>query len=275
VEDIDYTVEVDNLQQDEMSNNFVAVKVGDVTEDAQANLNHVTSQPRSNRKVFMSIENQEVEAGQNVTVAFTSEEFENVFGYQFTMELNGLTFAGIQNGAIDMREGNVGVLSGNVVTMSYNNMNAISVASTEELFTVNFTATRNGMLSEMIDITSKVTRSEVYVATSEDTKSLDTREVEIEVRGATEEVAISELYQNEPNPFRGQTTIGYRLATEGEVNFKVHDVTGKMFVNKTLDGERGYNEITLKSEDLGTSGVLYYTLESGDFTATKKMIILE
>ena len=37
----------------------------------------------------------------------------------------------------------------------------------------------------------------------------------------------------------------------------------------------GYNEITLRKSDLGTTGVLYYQLESGDNTATKKMVIIE
>jgi hypothetical protein len=32
---------------------------------------------------------------------------------------------------------------------------------------------------------------------------------------------------------------------------------------------------TLEKEQLGASGVLYYTLETTEFTATKKMVILE
>jgi hypothetical protein len=37
--------------------------------------------------------------------------------------------------------------------------------------------------------------------------------------------------------------------------------------------EAGYNEIIVR--DLNVAGILYYTLESGDFTATKKMVIIE
>ncbi len=273
--DIDYSVEVDNLESDEMSNHFVAVKIGDVTEDAIANLsNGATAVTRSNNKLLLSILNQEVEAGQEVSVGFTSEDFQEVFGYQFTMELNGLEFAGIESGVVAMNEGNVGVLSSNVVTMSYNSSTAVSAGKDETIFTVNFIAKTSGNLSNMIDITSKVTNSEAYVSTSIG-ETLEIRNVEIEMRGDVVEVETSELYQNEPNPFKTQTTIGYRLAAEGKVNFTVHDVTGKVLINKSLSGVRGYNEITLKSNDLGVSGVLYYTLESGEFTATKKMIILE
>ncbi len=277
--DVDYSQEVENLQTNTMSKDFVAVKIGDVTEDAQANLTGNTSTAvRSNKTLSLNILNQEVEAGQTVSVGFTSEEFAEVFGYQFTMELNGLEFAGIESGVVAMSEGNVGVLSSNVVTMSYNSSTAVSAGKDETIFTVKFVAKTSGNLSNMIDISSKVTNSEAYVSTTLNTsigETLEIRNVVIEMRGDVVEVETSELYQNEPNPFKTQTTIGYRLAAEGKVNFTVHDVTGKVLINKSLSGVRGYNEITLKSSDLALSGVLYYTLESGEFTATKKMIILE
>jgi hypothetical protein len=41
------------------------------------------------------------------------------------------------------------------------------------------------------------------------------------------------------------------------------------------DFAKGYNQITLNSSELPAVGVLYYTLETADFTATKKMIIIE
>jgi len=55
----------------------------------------------------------------------------------------------------------------------------------------------------------------------------------------------------------------------------VFDVTGKVIVQRDIDGVKGYNTVNFTANQLGTSGVLYYTLESGDFTATKKMIIIE
>jgi hypothetical protein len=38
---------------------------------------------------------------------------------------------------------------------------------------------------------------------------------------------------------------------------------------------RNKNQLTLKKEQLGASGVLYYTLETAEYKATKKMVILE
>jgi len=35
------------------------------------------------------------------------------------------------------------------------------------------------------------------------------------------------------------------------------------------------NTISIEKSDINTVGVLYYTIESGDFSETKKMIIIE
>ena len=122
----------------------------------------------------------------------------------------------------------------------------------------------------MIDITSKVTQAEAYVSST-----LEIRDVVITTRGDITEVEASELYQNEPNPFKGQTVVGFNLAEAGAATMTVFDVTGKVIVKENIDGVRGYNTVNFTANQLGTSGVLYYTLESGDFTATKKMIIIE
>ena len=112
-------------------------------------------------------------------------------------------------------------------------------------------------------------------STSRDRNDYEIKDVVIETRGGSLEGAVTTLYQNEPNPFKGQTTIGFTLAERGSATMTVFDVTGKLLANKTIDGVKGYNTVNFTAEQLGVSGVLYYTLESGDFTATKKMIIIE
>ena len=81
------------------------------------------------------------------------------------------------------------------------------------------------------------------------------------------------LYQNTPNPFKGETTIGFELAQAGEAVISIMDVNGK--VVRVIEGDfaAGFNNVRVNN--IEATGVLYYTLESGDFTATKKMIIIE
>jgi hypothetical protein len=40
------------------------------------------------------------------------------------------------------------------------------------------------------------------------------------------------------------------------------------------DYAKGYNQVNLNSNDLPATGVLYYTLATDDYSATKRMVIL-
>ncbi|MFT4535970.1 MAG: hypothetical protein ACI9P5_003342, partial [Saprospiraceae bacterium] len=287
---VDYTIDIEYLSSDMLNNNMVAVKVGDVTENATVNLQGTENiEVRSAKTLELMIDNRTVKAGDRVEVDFTSADFKDVYGYQFTMELNGLEMADVASGAVVMTDANVGMLSNEVVTVSYHNGTAKTATENESVFTMVFTATEDGQLSEMIEVTSKVTAAEAYVSTSLNTgnsttldtgvsttlsTSMEIREVVISTRGEITASAENILYQNEPNPFKDQTMIRFELAEEGAVLFTVTDVTGKTLKVINTIGGKGMNLLPLDADDLGVTGVLYYTIESGEFTATKKMIVV-
>jgi len=270
LEDVDYLIDIDNLQVDMMSSDLVAVKIGDVTDNAVTNLSNQSAVVRSNKKIEFSIYDQEVVKGETVEVAFTSENFEEVYGYQFTLELTGLEFESVQSGAVAMIDGNVGVLSNEIVTVSYNDSEARTIGKQEAAFSITFVATQNGKISNMIDITSKVTQAEAYVG-----NTYEIRDVIIRTRGNVTKAESSELFQNEPNPFKGYTVIGFNLSKSAQATLTLTDVTGKVIIRKEIDGIKGYNTVNLTANQLGVSGLLYYTLESGEYTATKKMIVID
>jgi len=65
------------------------------------------------------------------------------------------------------------------------------------------------------------------------------------------------------------------MGKPGLATLTIYDVTGK--VVKTIEGnfEKGTHTVQLTKAELSANGILYYQLDSGDFTATKKMIIIE
>jgi hypothetical protein len=54
----------------------------------------------------------------------------------------------------------------------------------------------------------------------------------------------------------------------------ISDVTGKVLKLVRVDGVKGYNSVVVAAKDLPASGVLYYTVKTGDYTASKKMVIV-
>jgi hypothetical protein len=84
-----------------------------------------------------------------------------------------------------------------------------------------------------------------------------------------------ELYQNYPNPFNPVTHIGFLISDFGLVHLSIYDVLGKE-VQVLIDEQMrpGSYEANWNAEAY-PSGVYYYKLSAGDFTETKKMILIK
>jgi enterochelin esterase family protein len=84
-----------------------------------------------------------------------------------------------------------------------------------------------------------------------------------------------ELYQNYPNPFNPSTVIRYQLSVNSHITLRVHDLLGREVA--TLVNEEksaGIYKVSFDASQL-PSGVYYYRLQAGDFSKTKKMILLK
>jgi formylglycine-generating enzyme required for sulfatase activity/sugar lactone lactonase YvrE len=93
----------------------------------------------------------------------------------------------------------------------------------------------------------------------------------------------SALLQNFPNPFNPETWIPYQLREDGEVTISIYSLAGEL----VREFELGYKLAGLyenpdravywdgrnASGEMVASGVFFYTIQAGEFTATKKMVI--
>ena len=83
------------------------------------------------------------------------------------------------------------------------------------------------------------------------------------------------LSQNYPNPFNSGTVITYQVPTQSFVNIRVYNCLGEQ-VAEIVNEEKpmGTYFINFNPSQLA-SGVYYYRMQSGDFTETKKFILLK
>jgi len=90
--------------------------------------------------------------------------------------------------------------------------------------------------------------------------------------GLPKEFALS---QNYPNPFNPTTLIKYELPLDCQVKLDIYNVVGQR-VTTLVDGHQkaGYKTATWNAQDLA-SGVYFYKLTAGDFTSTRKMVLLK
>jgi hypothetical protein len=83
------------------------------------------------------------------------------------------------------------------------------------------------------------------------------------------------LCQNYPNPFNPSTTIKYAIPKQEHVILKVYDMLGKevaLLVNENK--ESGEYDINFNASKLA-SGIYFYRITAGEFTETKKLILLK
>ncbi len=83
------------------------------------------------------------------------------------------------------------------------------------------------------------------------------------------------LEQNFPNPFNPSTIIRFSIPEQGLVTLKVFNILGEevaTLINTEMT--TGTYEVDFRATDV-SSGIYFYTLTSGNFISTKKMIVLK
>ncbi len=107
------------------------------------------------------------------------------------------------------------------------------------------------------------------VSTSGATKDLVTLSVTVSVPKTFA------LLQNYPNPFNPSTTIVYQLPTDSFVRLRVYDLLGRLAAT-LVNAEKspGRYEATFNGAEL-PSGVYFYRIQAGNYTAVKKLLLLK
>lgn len=83
------------------------------------------------------------------------------------------------------------------------------------------------------------------------------------------------LEQNYPNPFNIKTIIRYRISSNALVTLRLYDILGReimTLVNERQEG--GIKTIPFDGSNL-PSGVYFYRIVAGNYSATKKMVVIK
>lgn len=105
--------------------------------------------------------------------------------------------------------------------------------------------------------------------------------VEADVTGIGEVAASAfRLHQNHPNPFNPTTRIRFEVGARVPVTLEVFDLRGAL-VRRLVNEERGPGSYVAEWDGRNeggervTTGVYFYRLSAGDFSETKKMVLLK
>ncbi len=86
--------------------------------------------------------------------------------------------------------------------------------------------------------------------------------------------AVFSLSQNFPNPFNPKTTINYQLPMAAFVTLKVFDALGREIATLVNEKQRAGTYSAEWDASRAASGIYFYRLQAGTFSATKKMALI-
>ena len=85
--------------------------------------------------------------------------------------------------------------------------------------------------------------------------------------------SVFSISQNYPNPFNPSTVIKYQIPVDSRVSIKVYNVLGNV-VATLQNGFQTAGEYSVRVDGSNlASGVYFYKIEAGEFSATKKMLL--
>ena len=272
LKDISSRIEIGN-QVENIEKSYTAIKIGDVNYSAITNQSGNLA-PRSISTTELIAEDRAYNPGENISLEIRALNDISFIGTQFTLEFDAsrLVYTGFESDILNISENNINAHNAHngIVTISLDETNMKKIESDEILFTLKFTSISYGSLSQNIQLCSKVTRAEIY-----ELQGAGIEEKPLKLRFDNDKLNFSfEVYQNTPNPFSEKTIIAYVLPEADLSTLTVFDLSGKKIYHASKEASKGYNEFEINNKDLDVEGMLYYKLESGQYSEMKKMILI-
>jgi len=83
------------------------------------------------------------------------------------------------------------------------------------------------------------------------------------------------LENNFPNPFNPTTTIEYSIPEDSDVTISIYDLNGKLIQTLVDDNKTAGFHKTIWNATNTSSGVYFYKITAGYFTAVKKCVLMK
>lgn len=278
-EDFPEELNINSLEDTYAEANFVGIKVGDIDNSASPNDLVGIDERLAQGTLELKIADRKMAAGQQVELTFSSDQLGRLLGCQLSLgfDTEALNFLALEReSAVDMGEEhfNLKHAKSGWLYASWNTAESLPLGSDEVLFTLSFRAKRDiSSLEDLIFVSDKVFQSEAY---QDNDDVLDIALSFVPLQLTSSQLALDfEVYQNQPNPFRQETTIGFKLPQAGMAVVTVFDLAGKVAFQQEGQYEDGYNEIKVTRGDLGNSGMYYYQVKANGLSDTRKMILVK
>ncbi len=263
---------MNDVVQDDLAVNFMGIKTGDVSGNANPAFivggssgsgRQAVTEGRSGGDFMLKTKHQSLRKGEVTELVF---ELEKAVAWQLTLNFDpqfiefqeiAKNVEGEANPIFNASQSGEGLLS-----MLYFGKQPLTH------FTLKIKALADVNLADVLQISSEITSAAAWNNHDEQlTPKLEFTEPDANA-------GTQAILDCQPNPFGEQTVVVFNLPASGEVNFTVLDAAGKRLFSTKGSFEKGRNELVLRSEDLKTTGLVFLKMEAAGQVLTKKMVVL-
>jgi len=259
-------IEINNLENDMMGNNFIGVKIGDVNNTFSLSAQSSLIESRSIGSIELAHEIVETDQDNEYLVPFYLEDEQSISGLQLSLILNSE-----ENQVVDVVSGMLNISSemfhtaGNKFNISWVGNETINAEKDNVLFYLKV-LNRNSLIRNSFVLNTIDFNSEIYT---------DNHDI-LDVNLVNKKLDFhNKLYQNAPNPFSSITNIEFELSKDCEASLSIYDPSGKLVKIFKNNYSKGLNKVSVNSNELNGNGIYYYQLDTEYFSSTRKMILIE
>ena len=257
---------------------FIAVRVGDVDVPGPVSIGNANSEVRyEGTPLVWKVKDAVLREGEVIEAVFRAEQMTNLLAWQFGLQFD-TDYLRVENlsttNALPLDpEVNFGLYRADegIIRGLWAEGVKKSLKKGEPVFSVRFKVLRGGVnLSDILQLDGTMVSDFAMPDWNNKVGVL------LSFDGIRPNRQTPVLYQNAPNPFDKDTRVRFELPVASDLQLTIHDINGRLI--KELNGyyDAGMHEVLFTRSDLGQyTGVLYYTLRCGAFTATRRMVVME
>jgi len=262
-----------NLTADALTEDFIAIKVGDVNLTSSPNL---IDNPSEN--ITFYIDNKGVQDNGEIVIDFKVNNFKDIMAWQMDLEfdIEQLTFVEINNVQLPrFNINNIGqnFLNEGVLPIVWANpkgdRKGITLEDESVIFSIKFKVNKQVVFDENL---FKIKTDRLAQAAYKKDESVNINLLLLDSSAQLKPEPEMWVGNNYPNPFGQVTEIDFSLPVAETINFSIFDTSGKLVYNFSAEYDAGMNKIKLDETIFPSTGLYYYQLESSKNHFNGKMI---
>lgn len=259
---------LNNLQDTLTNVDFIGIKIGDVSGNADPQGTRSLEEQGSNEIIYLSYPETTLKAGQYYTIPFQAK-LADLQGMQFTLGLDPEMAELIEVQELALQKSNLAwKTSDQLIAASWIRSDTPFEISTKDTtcFLLKIKAKGNTSLSKILSLNNRIASSEAYHGNQAFTLSLK------EISNTKQLTNGLEVKQNYPNPFNDWTNLTFQNHQASKLKIQIIDANGRTIKSLEDFYTAGQHHLQFNKNDFNGPGIYFFKISNGLKEQTIRMI---